>query len=86
MIAIAAVISDGIAFGNNARAALITRGLAGEITRLGMALGGCRKLFTGLTGIGDLILTCTGNFLRNRRVGMMRLPLGGNWQRSCLNK
>ncbi|MBC6962040.1 MAG: NAD(P)-dependent glycerol-3-phosphate dehydrogenase, partial [Nitrosomonas sp.] len=55
VIAIAAGISDGIAFGNNARAALITRGLA-EITRLGMALGGCRETFTGLTGIGDLIL------------------------------
>jgi len=70
VIAIAAGISDGIAFGNNARAALITRGLA-EITRLGMALGGRRETFTGLTGIGDLILTCTGNLSRNRRVGMM---------------
>lgn len=70
VIAIAAGISDGIAFGNNARAALITRGLA-EITRLGIALGGCRETFTGLTGIGDLILTCTGNLSRNRQVGMM---------------
>lgn len=70
VIAIAAGISDGIGFGNNARAALITRGLA-EITRLGMALGGCRETFTGLTGIGDLILTCTGNLSRNRQVGMM---------------
>lgn len=70
VIAIAAGISDGIAFGNNARAALITRGLA-EITRLGMTLGGRRETFTGLTGIGDLILTCTGNLSRNRRVGMM---------------
>ncbi|MCC6917058.1 NAD(P)H-dependent glycerol-3-phosphate dehydrogenase [Nitrosomonas sp.] len=70
VIAIAAGISDGVAFGNNARAALITRGLA-EITRLGMALGGCRETFTGLTGVGDLILTCTGNLSRNRQVGMM---------------
>lgn len=70
VIAIAAGISDGIEFGNNARAALITRGLA-EITRLGMALGGCRETFTGLTGVGDLILTCTGNLSRNRLVGMM---------------
>ena len=70
VIAIAAGISDGIAFGNNARAALITRGLA-EITRLGMALGGRRETFTGLTGIGDLILTCTGSLSRNRQVGMM---------------
>ncbi|SFU80313.1 glycerol 3-phosphate dehydrogenase (NAD(P)+) [Nitrosomonas eutropha] len=70
VIAIAAGISDGLAFGNNARAALITRGLA-EITRLGVALGGHRKTFTGLTGIGDLILTCTGDLSRNRQVGMM---------------
>lgn len=70
VIAIAAGISDGISFGSNARAALITRGLA-EITRLGMALGGCRETFTGLTGIGDLILTCTGDLSRNRQVGMM---------------
>lgn len=70
VIAIAAGISDGIAFGNNARAALITRGLA-EITRLGMALGGHRETFTGLTGVGDLILTCTGSLSRNRQVGMM---------------
>lgn len=70
VIAVAAGISDGIAFGNNARAALITRGLA-EITRLGMALGGHRETFTGLTGIGDLILTCTGDLSRNRQVGMM---------------
>ncbi len=70
VIAIAAGISDGLAFGNNARAALITRGLA-EITRLGVALGGHRKTFTGLSGIGDLILTCTGDLSRNRQVGMM---------------
>lgn len=70
VIAIAAGISDGIGYGHNARAALITRGLA-EMTRLGMALGGRRETFMGLTGLGDLILTCTGNLSRNRRVGMM---------------
>lgn len=70
VIAIAAGISDGLALGNNARAALITRGLA-EVTRLGVALGGCRETFTGLSGIGDLILTCTGDLSRNRQVGMM---------------
>lgn len=70
VIAIAAGISDGLAFGNNARAALITRGLA-EITRLGVALGGHRETFTGLSGIGDLILTCTGDLSRNRQVGTM---------------
>jgi glycerol-3-phosphate dehydrogenase (NAD(P)+) len=53
----------------NARAALITRGLA-EITRLGSALGGQTETFMGLTGIGDLILTCTGDLSRNRRVGL----------------
>jgi glycerol-3-phosphate dehydrogenase (NAD(P)+) len=70
VIAIAAGISDGMAFGSNARAALITRGLA-EITRLGIALGGYKETFMGLTGVGDLILTCTGNLSRNRQVGMM---------------
>lgn len=70
VIAIAAGISDGLVFGNNARAALITRGLA-EITRLGVALGGHRETFTGLSGIGDLILTCTGDLSRNRQVGTM---------------
>jgi len=70
VIAIAAGISDGLVFGNNARAALITRGLA-EITRLGVALGGHRETFTGLSGVGDLILTCTGDLSRNRQVGTM---------------
>ncbi|MFO7580685.1 MAG: NAD(P)H-dependent glycerol-3-phosphate dehydrogenase [Nitrosomonas halophila] len=74
VIAIAAGISDGMAFGNNARAALITRGLA-EITRLGMAMGGRKETFMGLTGVGDLILTCTGDLSRNRQVGM-RLATG----------
>jgi glycerol-3-phosphate dehydrogenase (NAD(P)+) len=69
VMAIAAGISDGMGFGLNARAALITRGLA-EITRLGLALGGKRETFMGLAGMGDLILTCTGDLSRNRRVGL----------------
>jgi glycerol-3-phosphate dehydrogenase (NAD(P)+) len=69
VMAIAAGISDGLGFGANARAALITRALA-EITRLGVALGGKRETFMGLTGAGDLILTCTDNASRNRRVGL----------------
>jgi glycerol-3-phosphate dehydrogenase (NAD(P)+) len=70
VISIAAGISDGMGFGHNARAALITRGLA-EIARLGLKLGGRRETFMGLTGAGDLILTCTGDLSRNRRVGLM---------------
>lgn len=70
VISIAAGISDGMGFGYNARAALITRGLA-EIARLGLKLGGRRETFMGLTGAGDLILTCTGDLSRNRRVGLM---------------
>jgi glycerol-3-phosphate dehydrogenase (NAD(P)+) len=69
VIAIAAGISDGMKFGNNARAALITRGLA-EMTRFGLALGGKKETFMGLTGVGDLILTCTGEYSRNRDVGL----------------
>jgi glycerol-3-phosphate dehydrogenase (NAD(P)+) len=69
VMAIAAGISDGMGFGLNARAALITRGLA-ETTRLGLALGGKRETFMGLAGVGDLILTCTGDLSRNRRVGL----------------
>lgn len=69
VMAIAAGISDGLGFGANARAALITRGLA-ELTRLGMAMGGRRETFMGLAGAGDLILTCTDNTSRNRRVGL----------------
>jgi glycerol-3-phosphate dehydrogenase (NAD(P)+) len=68
VIAIAAGVSDGLELGNNARAALITRGLS-EITRLGTALGGRPDTFMGLTGIGDLLLTATGDLSRNRRVG-----------------
>jgi len=62
-------VAEGSGFGLNARAALITRGLA-EITRLGVALGGQPGTFMGLTGMGDLILTCTGDLSRNRRVGL----------------
>lgn len=69
VMAIAAGISDGMGFGYNARAALVTRGLA-EITRLGVALGGRMETFMGLTGMGDLILTCTGDLSRNRTVGL----------------
>jgi len=69
VMAIAAGISDGLGLGQNARAALITRGLA-EITRLGMALGGAPETFMGLAGAGDLILTATGDLSRNRRVGL----------------
>ena len=69
ILAIAAGIADGMALGLNARAALLTRGLA-EITRLGVALGGRMETFMGLTGVGDLILTCTGDLSRNRTVGL----------------
>jgi len=69
IMAIATGICDGMGLGLNARAALITRGLA-EITRLGLALGGKRETFMGLAGMGDLILTCTGDLSRNRRVGL----------------
>lgn len=74
VIAIAAGVSDGLQFGLNARAALITRGLA-EMTRLGVRLGGEPKTFMGLSGVGDLILTCTGDLSRNRQVGL-RLAAG----------
>lgn len=70
VIAIAAGICDGLSLGTNARASLITRGLA-EITRLGLALGAKIQTFSGLAGIGDLILTCTGDLSRNRQVGLM---------------
>lgn len=69
VMAIAAGICDGLALGHNARAALITRGLA-EIMRLGTRLGGRAETFMGLAGLGDLILTCTGDLSRNRRVGL----------------
>jgi glycerol-3-phosphate dehydrogenase (NAD(P)+) len=69
VLAIATGVADGLGLGLNARAALITRGLA-EITRLGTALGGSASTFMGLTGMGDLILTCTGDLSRNRKVGL----------------
>ncbi|MBS1186985.1 MAG: NAD(P)-dependent glycerol-3-phosphate dehydrogenase [Burkholderiaceae bacterium] len=69
ILAIAAGVSDGLGLGMNARAALLTRGLA-EISRLGLALGGHAETFMGLTGAGDLILTCTGSLSRNRTVGL----------------
>ena len=69
VMAIAAGISDGLGLGHNARAALITRGLA-EIARLGAAMGGQAETIFGLTGAGDLILTATGDLSRNRRVGL----------------
>ncbi|GAM08485.1 glycerol-3-phosphate dehydrogenase [Geobacter sp. OR-1] len=69
VIAIAAGISDGLGFGCNTRAALITRGLA-EISRLGIAMGARPETFSGLAGMGDLVLTCTGELSRNRSVGM----------------
>jgi glycerol-3-phosphate dehydrogenase (NAD(P)+) len=69
VMAIAAGISDGLGLGLNARAALITRGLA-EMARLGAAMGGSAETFFGLAGAGDLILTATGDLSRNRRVGL----------------
>ena len=69
VLAIAAGASDGLGFGHNARAALITRGLA-ETGRLSEALGGRRETLMGLSGLGDLVLTCTGDLSRNRRVGL----------------
>jgi glycerol-3-phosphate dehydrogenase (NAD(P)+) len=69
VLAIATGISDGLALGLNARAALVTRGLV-EMSRLGVALGGQPETFTGLTGLGDLILTATGDLSRNRTVGL----------------
>lgn len=74
VIAIAAGISDGLGFGLNARAALVTRGLA-ELSRLGLRLGGRAETFMGLSGMGDLILTCTGDLSRNRQLGL-RLAAG----------
>ncbi|MBT6617253.1 MAG: NAD(P)-dependent glycerol-3-phosphate dehydrogenase, partial [Thiotrichales bacterium] len=73
VLAIAAGIADGLGFGANTRAALITRGLH-ELIRLGVALGGKQETFMGMGGLGDLILTCTDNQSRNRRLG---LAIGG---------
>jgi glycerol-3-phosphate dehydrogenase (NAD(P)+) len=69
VIAIAAGVEEGLGLGHNALAALITRGLA-EISRLACALGGRAETLAGLSGLGDLVLTCTGNLSRNRRVGV----------------
>lgn len=69
VFAIGAGLSDGLGFGSNARVALITRGLA-EMTRVGVALGGNPLTFAGLSGVGDLVLTCSGDASRNRRVGL----------------
>ncbi|MFI4926031.1 MAG: NAD(P)H-dependent glycerol-3-phosphate dehydrogenase, partial [Vicinamibacteria bacterium] len=69
VLAIAAGLADGLGYGHNARAALITRGLA-EISRLAVAEGGRRETLMGLAGLGDLVLTCTGDASRNRQVGL----------------
>lgn len=78
VIALAAGVSDGLGFGYNTRAALITRGLA-EITRVGLAMGASAATFAGLAGMGDLVLTCTGDLSRNRSVGI-ELGRGRNLQ------
>jgi glycerol-3-phosphate dehydrogenase (NAD(P)+) len=70
IIAIAAGISDGLGFGTNTKAAILTRGLA-EISRLGVAMGARRETFSGLSGIGDLITTCISPYSRNRWFGEM---------------
>jgi glycerol-3-phosphate dehydrogenase (NAD(P)+) len=69
VVAIGAGVCDGLGLGHNALAALITRGLA-EITRLAIAMGGQPRTLSGLAGLGDLVLTCTGDLSRNRTVGM----------------
>ncbi len=69
IMAIAAGMADGLKFGHNARAALITRGIA-EMSRLGVAMGAQCSTFMGLSGMGDLVLTCTGDLSRNRQVGL----------------
>ena len=70
VIALAAGVSDGLGCGDNTKAALMTRGIA-EITRLGVAMGGKPETFSGLSGIGDLIVTCTSMHSRNRRAGIL---------------
>lgn len=70
VVALAAGIADGLGYGDNTKAALITRGIA-EIARLGMAMGGKIETFSGLTGIGDLIVTCASMHSRNRRAGIL---------------
>lgn len=70
VVALAAGIADGLGYGDNSKAALITRGIA-EITRLGIAMGGKAETFAGLTGIGDLIVTCASVHSRNRKAGVL---------------
>ena len=70
VVALAAGIADGLGYGDNTKAALITRGIA-EISRLGIAMGGRYETFAGLTGIGDLIVTCASIHTRNRRAGIL---------------
>ena len=70
VIALAAGVADGLGYGDNTKAALITRGIA-EITRLGVKMGGKLESFTGLTGIGDLIVTCASKHSRNRKAGVL---------------
>ena len=70
VIALCAGISDGLGYGDNTKAALITRGLA-EISRLGIAMGADARTFMGLSGVGDLIVTCTSMHSRNRRAGIL---------------
>ncbi len=70
VVALAAGIADGLGYGDNTKAALITRGIA-EIARLGTAMGGKWETFCGLTGIGDLIVTCASMHSRNRRAGIL---------------
>ena len=70
LVALAAGISDGVGYGDNTKAALITRGIV-EIARLGVAMGARKETFGGLSGIGDLIVTCTSMHSRNRRAGIL---------------
>ncbi len=70
VIALAAGISDGLGYGDNTKAALMTRGIA-EISRLGVKMGGCPETFSGLSGMGDLMVTCTSNHSRNRNAGYL---------------
>ena len=70
VIALAAGVADGLGFGDNTKAALMTRGIA-EIMRLGIAMGCKAETFAGLSGIGDLIVTCTSNHSRNRNAGYL---------------
>lgn len=70
VVALAAGMADGLGYGDNSKAALITRGIA-EISRLGIAMGGCAETFSGLSGMGDLIVTCASMHSRNRRAGIL---------------